>query len=328
MKILRIACIFIAFLTTCSIAYGQDENILWDITHGVYLDSYLPHTGYLQMLAEIEPHGHTIVTTDQGVDNLDLSLYDVIVISWGTANDNPYQPNEVTALRTFVEDGGGILIMGDNVGCPNININPVSEEFGVTCGISSINPLDLYVNDLENHAVFDGISEIYFRAAGEISVVVPSIPIAHSNALPIAAAGEVGNGRVVVIGDANHWSDNYFSYSENDEFAVNVFNWLAQPESGIDDDNLATPSLYTLSQNYPNPFNASTTICYLLSQSSDISIDVYDLLGRHIETLLSEYQQAGKHQVTWRADQQPSGTYFYRLQVDDHIETMKMMLLK
>ncbi|UCC78687.1 MAG: M20/M25/M40 family metallo-hydrolase, partial [Candidatus Zixiibacteriota bacterium] len=83
-----------------------------------------------------------------------------------------------------------------------------------------------------------------------------------------------------------------------------------------------------LAYHYPNPFNASMTIKYSLPQSSDIRIDIYDLLGRHIETLLNEYQQAGEHKVTWHADRLPSGAYFYRFQTEYYIETRKMVLMK
>jgi len=114
--------------------------------------------------------------------------------------------------------------MGDNPACPNVNINPVSQAYGVTCGISSINP---NITDLEEHDVFDGVSEIYFVAGGEITVNAPSMPIASSSGLitvnapsvPIASSSGLhavsaysdGNGKVIVIGDANLFQDNYIT---------------------------------------------------------------------------------------------------------------------
>ncbi len=79
---------------------------------------------------------------------------------------------------------------------------------------------------------------------------------------------------------------------------------------------------------YPNPFNASTVIRYSLSQPSDVKIDIHDILGRRVETLIQEEQQAGNHQVMWDAENASSGMYFYRIQAADHSETRKMMLLR
>jgi len=88
------------------------------------------------------------------------------------------------------------------------------------------------------------------------------------------------------------------------------------------------PKSINLSQNYPNPFNASTTISYTLPCQSDVTIDIYDILGRKVQTLVSTNQPAGYHRVIWQADEFTSGVYFYKLKTGDYIETKKMMLLK
>ncbi len=73
------------------------------------------------------------------------------------------------------------------------------------------------------------------------------------------------------------------------------------------------PSLFALEQNYPNPFNPSTTIEYRLSSSSDVTLKVYDLLGREVRTLVSEPQNSGSHTVTFDGHNLSSGVYFYTL---------------
>ncbi|MEE9119299.1 MAG: T9SS type A sorting domain-containing protein [Calditrichia bacterium] len=97
---------------------------------------------------------------------------------------------------------------------------------------------------------------------------------------------------------------------------------------GIDDLPEILPRKYLLNQNYPNPFNASTTIQYSLPSASDVTIDIYDLLDRKVETLVQGEQKAGHHQVIWGAKDQSSGIYFYRIQAGDYAETKKMVLLK
>ncbi len=113
-----------------------------------------------------------------------------------------------------------------------------------------------------------------------------------------------------------------------DQETASAFRVDVQPVIDIEPFENDIPRNYSLSQNYPNPFNASTTINYIIPKPSNISVDIYDLLGRHIETILNEYQQAGEYQITWHADRFPSGTYFYKLQAGDYIETRKMILLK
>ena len=88
------------------------------------------------------------------------------------------------------------------------------------------------------------------------------------------------------------------------------------------------PTNYTLSQNYPNPFNPSTRIRYSAPQSSNVLIKVFDILGNEIETLMSEEKAAGTYEITWYAENLPSGIYFYKLQAGNFVETKKMVLLR
>jgi hypothetical protein len=99
------------------------------------------------------------------------------------------------------------------------------------------------------------------------------------------------------------------------------------PVSAYDD--LETPWGFFLASNYPNPFNASTTIGYQLPEASFVTLEVYDMLGRRVETLIdNQTLTAGEHQVTWDASGRSSGMYFYRLAVGGSSATEKMVLLK
>jgi hypothetical protein len=99
-------------------------------------------------------------------------------------------------------------------------------------------------------------------------------------------------------------------------------------ETDTDGEDTPIPDDYVLFQNYPNPFNATTSIKYNLPVASYVTIEVYDLLGRKVETLVKSEQPAGYHQVTWNADDASSGMYFYRIQAEEYAETRKMVLLK
>ncbi len=96
---------------------------------------------------------------------------------------------------------------------------------------------------------------------------------------------------------------------------------------GIDDEIVSLPTQYNLSA-YPNPFNATTSISFTLIQPSQVTLDIYDILGRRTESLVEEYLPAGNHSVLWQAGNYPSGIYFYRLTAGDYHDSRKITLLK
>jgi len=88
------------------------------------------------------------------------------------------------------------------------------------------------------------------------------------------------------------------------------------------------PKAYALDQNYPNPFNPSTVISYQLPVSGDVSLKVFNVLGREVATLVDQRVSAGQHQVSFDASTLSSGMYFYTLQTDGFSKTRKMLLIK
>jgi flagellar hook assembly protein FlgD len=99
----------------------------------------------------------------------------------------------------------------------------------------------------------------------------------------------------------------------------------------IDEDKIVKDFL--LEQNYPNPFNPSTEIKFHIAQQSFVTLKIYDLLGREIETLVSEELDNGVYIVDWNGDNNfgekvSSGIYFYRIEAGSFINSMKMLLLK
>ena len=88
------------------------------------------------------------------------------------------------------------------------------------------------------------------------------------------------------------------------------------------------PQLFMLSQNFPNPYNAQTTISYSIPNNSLVQIQIFDVLGREILTLLNEEKAAGNYKINFNASNLTSGVYFYRLQAGDFVQTRKMILLK
>jgi predicted GH43/DUF377 family glycosyl hydrolase len=88
------------------------------------------------------------------------------------------------------------------------------------------------------------------------------------------------------------------------------------------------PTEYALIQNYPNPFNPVTVIRYHLPVSSDVTLKIYDLLGSEIAVLIDENKSAGRYEVEFKAEDLPSGVYYYQLKAGEYAATKKMVLLK
>ena len=84
-----------------------------------------------------------------------------------------------------------------------------------------------------------------------------------------------------------------------------------------------------LSQNYPNPFNPSTTISYSLSEAQTVNLEVFNIQGQKVATLLSDERiSAGSHRVTFDASSLSSGVYIYQLKTGTQTLTKQMVLIK
>ncbi len=93
------------------------------------------------------------------------------------------------------------------------------------------------------------------------------------------------------------------------------------------------PERFSLFQNYPNPFNPQTKIVYDIPHGSNVSLEVFDISGKKIATLVDKHQGIGQHEVTWSGKDQfnnpvASGLYFYRIHARDFIATKKMLFVK
>jgi hypothetical protein len=101
---------------------------------------------------------------------------------------------------------------------------------------------------------------------------------------------------------------------------------IAEPQSLIPDE-------FALHQNYPNPFNPTTTIRYDLKENSDVVLQIYNLLGQNIRTLVNARQEAGYREVVWDGRNNvgnavASGIYIYRIEAGNFVQTRKMVLMR
>lgn len=145
------------------------------------------------------------------------------------------------------------------------------------------------------------------------------------------------------------WTPYYFNLSDlvgtniriaiqcvsNDAFVFMVDDFrIDSTDDGVDnDDSQVAPVMTSLEQNYPNPFNPETSITYSLKSSSLVTLDIYNLKGQRVKTLVNNYQDAGQHSVVWNGQDDQgnnvsSGVYFYKLKSGNYTSTRKMILMK
>ncbi|MBD3233968.1 MAG: T9SS type A sorting domain-containing protein [candidate division Zixibacteria bacterium] len=251
----------------------------------------------------------TDMDQDTDTDILGVS-YQLGEVTWWELFDYPACDAEVSMIpdeEPVVIPAGGAFWYTGVVGNPN--------DYGVNTDAwvtVSLNGYTFYVGRFMNN-VIDPYGEISVHLKQEIPYSAPiGDYIYKSN-----------------CGDFYGWQscdvDSFiFTVTEPEGFPENLeWNLIGNSEN-----TEPVPEELELVGNYPNPFNASTTISYTLPEASRVRMDIYNLRGQRIETLVDGAQQAGEYFVTWDASQVASGVYFYKLTAGKNTFTKKMSLLK
>ena len=184
---------------------------------------------------------------------------------------------------------------------------------------------------------------------GTADPIVPynsGFPFTFNILLPIVYGSNLIQGRLSELGIDNefhseegqlheywgtfngNWFDGpneYFEQIQSDAFLF-LYNQLYSVEVPIDHEVI--PTSFAFHQNYPNPFNPITTLRYDLPQESDVTLTIYDITGRMVQTLVNELQQSGVKKVIWNASDVSIGVYIYRIQAGNFTQTRKIILLK
>jgi hypothetical protein len=158
----------------------------------------------------------------------------------------------------------------------------------------------------------------------------PIVPPPDDNKYSVELDDLIGCSNLVV-GTKYYWrmKPNYsFGYATAFTKPAGQF-WFGF-KTAIDDQETTVPKDFALLQNYPNPFNPLTQIKYALPQNARIKIELYDMLGRKIQTLLDEQKNAGYHSIKFNASRyrgMASGVYVYKIVTDKGFSDSKKMIL-
>ena len=176
----------------------------------------------------------------------------------------------------------------------------------------------LYKAGKEERLVVDGEPSSRMNYQGTYNL--PSPKLGTQYYYYIVAIGQVNNDSTGRTPIGNHLISNRY-YSQTYDYSVTL-----QPVSNQEEkEGVKRIKLY---QNFPNPFNPTTRIHYSIPVQSHVEINVYNLLGVKVATLIDEHKIRGSHFVDWNASGVASGIYYYRLKADNLILTKKMSLVK
>jgi len=239
-------------------------------------------------------------------------------------------------------------------------INPINEEEIYQIGISTNDiqtGMYFYVEDLVRFTTagpvvidsvsvaFNSVANIYqvrpyFKNEGQSFTVENLQIILSSEDSMITYISDPLNITSIPPGSTVGTTSNYtvrvdsnFSGTFNFNFKIACDGWLYWIDSEIVnilgvENEIVIPVNFSLYQNYPNPFNPNTKIKYGIPERTFIDLRIYDILGREVELLMNEEQDAGYYEINFNAANLSSGVYFYRLQAGSFIETKKMVLMK
>jgi hypothetical protein len=309
---LRPASSLIGSITPCPVAIDTSYD-------GIAPDHFLINAASSGMFATAEPDGRVVVTltfdvTDvAGKFEFDTSCFSSRITSifmndneFESVNHGPRGTGEATFGKGIVvlhkdSDGDGVDDVDDN--CPDV-YNPGQEDaddddVGDACDNCQVD----YNPDQENSD-----SDVYGDSCDNCPLVDNP-----------EQADRDGDG-----------------YGDTCDVCPDVYNPDQSPDScdnAILEIEDAVPADYALLQNYPNPFNASTLIEFAVREGGYARLEVYDILGRNVATLVDGFVPAGRSQAVWngtdaRGNTLSSGIYFYRLATSDFTALKKMVLMK
>jgi hypothetical protein len=207
------------------------------------------------------------------------------------------------------------------------------------CKTNLIAESKIIVSNLQQEEINFGVANIgndiekVFQVSNDAAAEGPLVwrsTISRGKYYSIANGGEIvilepGESKEVVV----RYSPTSISKQDGElEIVHNGSNLPSPFKVNLSGEALEQDQIVQLDPNYPNPFNASTTITYALSKTSDVRLEVFDALGKHVQTLFEGQQSSGRYNQTFRANNVSSGLLIYRLIVDGETKTGKLLLVK
>lgn len=138
----------------------------------------------------------------------------------------------------------------------------------------------------------------------------------------------IDQGPIILMIENYHSQLCWDMFMANSEIPLMLEN-IGWTTTNVKDKSSQVARNFKLHQNYPNPFNAQTIIKFCLAEDSQVTLEIYNVLGEKIEVIYNKKKfNAGNHQVRFNADKLSSGVYFYRMETEDFKKIKKMLLVR
>lgn len=315
----------IAGIHALTAKYDSSGGLLWAVR---YISSTINANDYLSRLA-VDSSANVYVTgaTYVGTPStyLTIKYSSSGVQQWVRNYTGPYGANN-EGRSIVTDDSGNTYVSGISTGSGNsrdvasIKYNNSGDSMWVRRYNSSI----AYVTQVVT--AVDDSGDVYVTASTENSGVsittikYSSIGVQKWVALYPGQTADitVDASRNVYVSEMNNLNGTGFDYITIKYSQI----------SGVQPLSNEIPDGFELYQNYPNPFNQLTIINYQLPTESDVSLTIFDVMGREVESLVNERQRAGTYQIDFDASSVSSGIYFYKLKAGELSETRKLSLVK
>ncbi len=215
-------------LPTLSLASGR---IVWDVSHTA-LQGYNLAQNYHNLALFLADNGFTVSELSNDLEETGLWNADVFVVSALSNYETPYSEAEIALVEHFVRAGGGLLILADNNAARPRNLMELARRFGI------LSSRDDRIENLSRFAegeLFAGIDSVTLLSGSALELVNQggASALAYDGADRIGIATKaVGAGKVIVLGDADLWTDEFLRESDNTELATSLFNHLNRTPLG------------------------------------------------------------------------------------------------
>lgn len=225
---------------------------------------------------------------------------------------------------TFSWETANVFNLTGNTNLTNININLVKMGgFGgeITGSVSTSAGGDTPTNILTSSliSVSNSSGDVVATAITDYNgdYIVPSV----TNGIYTVKASHIGY-------VTTEYSQPVQIDLSNNPVVNNIDIGLESSPSSVADNNGQIPKSFDLYQNYPNPFNPTTKIEFDLANAQNVSLKIYDILGKEVVVLINDYMRAGNYSIEFDASNLTSGIYFYELKAGTFHQMRKMILLK
>ncbi len=286
---------------------------------------------------------------------LSLENYDIVLWMLGTEStaDETFNNTEQTKVKSFLQNGGSLFVSGAEIAWDLDNRGSTSDKEFFHNYLKATYQLDapnnqtatFYATEPIEGSMFDGISSITFDNGtnGSYNVQYPDVltptngsiaaliysGVSSQQVAAVQFKGIFDNGntpgKVIYLGFP---FETIYPDSTRKEVMNRIMTFMESEATSISDEDIVSTDEFSLKQNYPNPFNPTTNINYTLTNSSHVTLSIYNSTGQKLTTLVNSLKPKGSHSVTWDATHFASGMYFYRLNTADGSFTRKMMLIK